>query len=321
MSTEFIPTFDIYNSLSLFKIMKPQFADIKTFIFFPIAFAFLFIYSCNSELQKAPGAVEETITTEETETSDTENIFYSIPSPMELGQLLKRAGATYNNELLNPADRASLYIGTSSKALNMGVYIADLSYAAVSNQMQESMIYVNSSRILSEDLGLKSFSPEMMLEIEKNIDKKDELMKLVSEAYQSSNEKLSENDREMVSKLAISGAWIEGIYLGTQVAKTTTDNSGIVKMVAEQRTTLDNLISQMEIYKSNIVVKSLVNDLKEIKTIYDETPVEEATAEVKTENGSNIITIGGTSGFSLSEDQFLRITGKVEKIRISIVKI
>ncbi|MDQ3192782.1 MAG: hypothetical protein M3Q58_14400 [Bacteroidota bacterium] len=299
--------------------MKLKSSTIQALGIFSFAISCVIISSCNEESQQKPVELEEI--TQDIEVDDSKNLFYSIPSPMELGQLLKRAGATYNNQLLNPAERASQYVGTSNKALNMGVYVADLSYATVSNQMQESIIYLNSTKLLSEDLGLKSFSTEMILEIEKNMENKDELMKLVSEAYQSSNESLTENDREIVSLLSIAGGWIEGIYLGTQIAKTTKENSGIIKMVAEQRFTLDNLILQMDSYKSNSAVLTLANELKEVQLIYDEEPISEANTIVKSESGSNLITIGGTSGFSLSKDQFLRITEKIEKTRTSIVEI
>ncbi|HET6245637.1 MAG: hypothetical protein H0V01_00535 [Bacteroidetes bacterium] len=292
----------------------------RTILILHFSFLILLVNSCKTEVPDT-SADSESIVTEEVETDNTGSIFYSIPSPMELGALLHRAGVSYNSELLNPTDKASQYIGTSSKALNLGVYVADLSYTTASNKMQESMNYLNSARILSEELGLKSFSGEMMLEIEKNLDKKDELIKLVSEAYQSSNETLTENDRETISILAITGGWIEGIYIGTQIAKTNANNSGIIKMIAEQRTTLDNLISQMKPHKSNLAIGSLLNSLNDLKKIYDETPVGEASAEIDVREGSNQITIGGTSGFSLSDDQFSRITKTVDEIRTSIVKI
>ncbi len=66
-----------------------------------------FFYGCG-------GSNEGTAEKESTDTSKmesagmhkssnkTQNIFYSIPSPIELAQLIQKAGAAYNKDLLNP---------------------------------------------------------------------------------------------------------------------------------------------------------------------------------------------------------------------------
>jgi hypothetical protein len=42
-------------------------------------------------------------------------IFYSLPSPLETAMILKRSGAQYNPEILNPVENISRY--TTSKSM------------------------------------------------------------------------------------------------------------------------------------------------------------------------------------------------------------
>ena len=49
-------------------------------------------------------------------------IFYSLPSPLETAMLIKTAGATYNEKLLNPLSNQSGYTTNKSMALNLGIY-------------------------------------------------------------------------------------------------------------------------------------------------------------------------------------------------------
>ena len=71
----------------------------------------------------------------------TRNIFYNIPSPMETAALLRKAGAEYDKDILNDVKNVDRYTAASKQALNLGIYGADLSYASVNNQTQESMFY------------------------------------------------------------------------------------------------------------------------------------------------------------------------------------
>jgi len=47
-----------------------------------------------------------------------QKVFYSLPSPIETALLLKRAGAKFNDEYLNPIDNSTKYTSTKKMALN-----------------------------------------------------------------------------------------------------------------------------------------------------------------------------------------------------------
>jgi hypothetical protein len=279
------------------------------------------LYSCGSESSDKSTNVTDSVPAVETKTeAKSQNVFYSIPSPIQLGQMLQRAGATYNKKVLNSLENATKYSTTNSKALNLGVYGADLSYSAIFNQTQETMSYLTSSKKLAEDLGITgSFTTEVMKRMEKNGGNKDSLLQIISELFLNSNEALKENEQSNVSVLVLTGGFIEGLYVGTQVAKTVKDNVAINTRIAELKGSLNNLIALMSTETADKNIADLVTDLKGIKEIYDEMPASESKATVKADTTKKTMTIGGSSHYSLTKEQLEKITLKAESIRSKII--
>lgn len=279
------------------------------------------LYSCGSGNSDKSTDVTDSVPAVETKTeTKSQNVFYSIPSPIQLGQMLQRAGATYNKKVLNSLENATKYSTTNSKALNLGVYGADLSYSAIFNQTQETMSYLTSSKKLAEDLGITgSFTTEVMKRMEKNGGNKDSLLQIISELFLNSNEALKENEQSNVSVLVLTGGFIEGLYVGTQVAKTVKDNAAINTRIAELKGSLNNLIALMSTETSDKNIADLVTDLKGIKEIYDEMPASESKATVKADTTKKTMTIGGSSHYNLTKEQLEKITLKAESIRSKII--
>ena len=249
-----------------------------------------------------------------------ENAFYSIPSPIQIGQMLKRAGAGYDKKVLNPTENSSKYSSVNSKALNLGVYGADLSYSAIFNQPQEVMSYLTSSKKLAEELGITtSFSAYVMEQMEKNIGNRDSLLFIISELFLSSNEALKENDQSHISVLVLAGGFIEGLYVGTRVAKTVKDNKGIYARIGELRGSLNYLIMLVSTVNESDI-SGVLTDLRSIKAVYDESAVVEEKATTKVDTTKKVMTIGGKSNYNLSNEQIEKITSIVADIRAKIIK-
>jgi hypothetical protein len=280
----------------------------------------LSIYSCGSDTAEKNGT--DTIPTiDSIPGHNSDNAFYSIPSPIQLGQMLQRAGATYDKKLLNATDNSAKYSSTDAKALNLGVYGADLSYSAVYGQTQEVMNYLTSAKKLAEELGITTtFSADLMKRMESNAGNKDSILFIISELFLSSNEALKENDQSDISVLVLAGGFIEGMYVGTQSAKTVKDNKAIYARIAEFRGTISNLIMLVSTVNDD-TAPGILADLKSIKAVYDEVPMEQAApATASVDTTKKTMTIGGKSHYSLSKEQIEKITTLTEQIRAKIIK-
>ena len=171
---------------------------------------------------------------------------YPLPSSFEVTKLLVEAGASYILNLCNPVDNVNRYISLKSKALNLGVYGADLSYAATYNQTQETMQYLDVSRELLTDLEIEAgFNEDMVSSIERNLDNVDSLIIIISDSFVRTYNYLASNEQDDMSILVMAGSWIEALYITTQISLISKDNSEIIDIIADQNSSLEKLLEVM----------------------------------------------------------------------------
>lgn len=248
-----------------------------------------------------------------------QNVFYSIPSPIETSSLLQKAGASYDKDFLNPIENVSKYSSTASKALNLGVYGSDLSFTSIFDQTQESMLYLKCANNLAGGLGISgAFGESTISRIETNQDNRDSLLQIISDAFWASDSYLKDNDRPNTSALIVAGGWIEGLYIATRVAAKT-KNQDVVTRIGEQKLSLENLIGLLESCGKDENIEPVLSDLKGLKASYDKITMTSTQAEVSTDPNTKVTTIGGSSSVSVSKEQLAEITKKVEGIRNTII--
>ena len=251
----------------------------------------------------------------------TQKIFYSVPSPAETADMFKKAGLEYNKDILNPFNNVSKYATQFAKAVNLGVYGADLSYANIFEQTQESMLYMNCAKKLADELGVSgAFDAATMERFEENINNKDSLLSLISDTYWIINDYLKENNQEETAALIIVGGWIEGLYLGTAMLDENMDKPELMQRIAEQKYSFENLLGLLNSFENNPNIDRIKNMMQ---------PLEEAFAKINLDNGETttstneegITTIGGTNETApVTAEQILGIKNAVTEIRNQFIQ-
>lgn len=244
----------------------------------------------------------------------TRNIFYSIPSPMETAALLKKAGASYDKSILNDVTHVDRYTSASKQALNLGIYGADLSYASVNNHTQESMFYTSCAKKLADRLGVSGAFDDATLErMEKNMQDRDSLLNIISETYWSVDAYLKENDRDHISALMIAGGWVEGLYIATQVARTSATPE-LRQRIAEQKLSLNDLLGLIDTYDdSDPALNATKQDLRTLAEAFATVEVGAGGGDVSQQDGVTVI--GGGSAATISDEQLAAIRDQVTAIR------
>ncbi|MFT6678846.1 MAG: hypothetical protein ACJAZG_001519, partial [Granulosicoccus sp.] len=186
------------------------------------------------------------------QTEKVNDIFFSIPSPIEMAGLIKGSGSKYNADLLNDIRNRDKYTSSYSKAINLGIYGADLSYTSVFNRNQESILYMSSAKQLADELGVSAaFNSDVMNRIEENVDNRDSLLGIISETFYILDAYLKENNRSSVSAQVISGGWIEGLYIAACVYEDDEAKSPeLITRIVDQKYALDDLIALVESYNA-----------------------------------------------------------------------
>ena len=278
--------------------------------------------SCGSGTDDANGNGDDTSSVDNTNGKNKASlVFKSIPSPAELASLIKGAGVIYDYKLLNDVKNKDKYTTTTAKALNMGVYGADCSYASMFDQTNETMFYIQCAQSLAGAIGASSaFDDATVNRMNDNKGNSDSVLSIMTDTYGNTDEVLHDGGRGGVSALVVSGGWIEALYIATNLANTAKDNAKIVKRIAELKGSLNNLISLLQENEETEGVKAIIDKLKDIQAVYANVQGN-SSAEVKgTDEKSKTTTLGGGSQMTLTKEQLAQISKLAYDLRSSIVK-
>lgn len=203
-----------------------------------------------------------------------QNVFNTLPDRKLVMKLIEENRIEYNPDLLNDPTKVNKYALELAKAVNLGIYGADLSIASSFDQTQESMVFLKCVNVLAGYLGVNSaFDQRMFERIDANENNKDSILEIVTGAFKKVDEILKYNNRPATSAVILSGCWIEGLYVSCQMAEELGTES-IIKAIVEQKESLRNLIVMLEAVTLEENAKFILTDLKELYDVYN---VAEAT--------------------------------------------
>lgn len=242
----------------------------------------------------------------------------SIPSPIQTAFLINKVGLPFNKEMLNPTSKLTGYSTKFLKALNLGVYGADLGYVTMYDQTQDALAYMNTVRKLGDDLGVSSaFNPALMTRFQANFGKKDSLLSLVSVAYRQSDSYLKNNKQNDISGLILTGGWIETMHFVTNVLKAK-DNEEIKRRIGEQKTTIQSIIKLLTPYSADKDYSDLIVKIKELSTAFDSIEFKYTYQKPTVDVEKKITTITSASEVKISAEHIKTISEKILAIRTMI---
>lgn len=240
---------------------------------------------------------------------------FSIPSPIQTAFLIKNSGASYSKDILNAANKSAQYSTNFSKALNLGIYGADLGYVTIYDQTQDAIGYLNAAKKLADELGVSgAFDTQTLERFQKNLGNKDSMLVLVGVAYRSSDAYLKNNDRSDVSGLVLAGGWIESLYFATNVYKTK-PNEDVKHRIAEQKSSLQSLIKLLTQYYSQPEYTEFIDNLNDLSTVFDGVEFKYSYEKPTTDAEKKITTINSKTDVKITPEQIESITQKVKSIR------
>ncbi len=242
-----------------------------------------------------------------------EKIFFSIPSPVEMSALIKEKGYTFDVAKLNAASNVDKYTGEAKQAVNLGIYGADLSYAAMFDQKQVTMEYFASAQKLAKQMGVDgALTSELIERLDGNQENRDSLLAIVSEAYADLNGYLKENQRVEVSALVVAGGWLEALYLSTIYSED--GNADMRQRIAEQKYALNNLVDYFEKFGDKETLKEMKADLLSLKDLYN-SAAENKGKTTTSKDATGKVTIGSTTTLTIEDATLKAIATKAKELR------
>lgn len=286
-------------------------------LFIAVAVAGIGLASCENPSGSTgttqPPVKEQLDSAEKARRQELQKIFFSIPSPVEMASLIKDKGYSFDANMLNKTDNVSKYTGEVKQAVNLGIYGADLSYAAIFDEKQVTMNYFAGAQKLASQLGIENvLTGELIERLEKNQESRDSLLNIVSDAYADLNGYLKENDRSEVAALVVAGGWIEALYLSIGYAKD--NNPDIRKRIAEQKYALTNLTDYFAKFGNKESLKEMKADLEAMKAIYNNSQESKGKTS-QSKDASGTVVLGSTTNITISDETLKAIETKVTELR------
>lgn len=246
---------------------------------------------------------------------------FSIPSPIQTAMLLKQVGAPYNKAMMNGPGKISGYSTEAKRALNLGVYGADLGYIILYQQTQEAIGYLSAVKKLSEDVGISgAFDAKLIERFKLNMANKDSLLVFTSEAFRSSDAYLKNNDRAKVSSLIIAGGWVESLFFTSEMfSGKVADKTKLLERIGEQKTTLDNLIKLLAPYYQEEGLTEFIDSLLDLASEFDKIEVNYVFVKPTTDEANKITTINSSTEVKIAPELMSIIQEKVKNIRGLII--
>ena len=248
-------------------------------------------------------------------------IFYSLPSPLETAMLIKNAGARYNEELMNPVSNTSRYITSKSKALNLGIYSTDLSYASLFDQSQATLDYIVAAKEMADGLNiLDAIDEETVNQLEEQINNRDAIIDIISETLMNSSSFLKENDLEGTASVVLVGGWIEGLYIATSlVNENELEDNKLVERIVDQKLSLDIMVNLLESSPEDQDAQAVLEDVKALKTIFDKITINQGEVTAVEDPETNVTTLKSESSIKITNRVFTELKTKVIEIRSSYI--
>ncbi len=253
--------------------------------------------------------------------NNAKQIFYSLPSPLETAMLIKTAGAAYNEDLLNPVSNAENYTTNRSKALNLGIYTTDLSFASLFDQTQTSIKYMNAAKIMADGLGILDAIDNTTIEqLEENINNRDRIMDIISDTFMNSSSFLTENDRPALASIVLVGGWVEGLYIATNlVGDEPIKDNKLVERIVDQKLSFNIVISLLDENKDNEDVAELLAEINDLKLTFDKITIRTSEIKAVPDEESNVTVLKSESRIRITDEIFQELMEKVKVLRTNFI--
>lgn len=277
---------------------------VKTKWFLGIVFISIIIQSCKFDKTNNSNKTDKNdILFENFVDVENTGVNYRIPSPIELFVLLGKTNTKYLPQVLNKPNNLSIYQTKKAKALNFGIYAADLAYCSVFADNQASIQYFSCTKKLATDLGLyEGFGQTIANRVNQNLNNIDSLIDITSESYNGALQFIEDQGLTDLQGMILAGGWIEGVYITIESVNDYRTDTMLVERVADQQLLLENLINFLSENNVSENIESVIINLKDIQEAFD---------ELYFNNENTIIT----------KQQFVNIANKVKTLRNNIVNL
>ncbi|MBN1131767.1 MAG: hypothetical protein JXR52_07710 [Bacteroidales bacterium] len=246
-----------------------------------------------------------------------DEIIQNIASPIEVAALINALNIPFSKSYLAVPENLSSSTTSYEMAYSLGALSADLGYLNMYEKTGSAVNYLSAINRLAEALQVGQFFDFPTLKrLATSSGNLDSLVFLSMNSFNRMDDYLRETDRSNLSALMVSGVWIEGLYLSTQVARDNTSPE-LRNMIGEQKLILANLLLILQNYSNEQFFKNLLADYDALKSLYDRVKItyEAGDPQAIEKDGMLMVVQTETSHVSMSDKILNEIIETTKEIR------
>jgi hypothetical protein len=197
-------------------------------------------------------------------------VLYPLPTPFEMTKMLNDIGATYSTKNLNSTSSVEKYFKESQKAINLGIYGADLAYVSTYQQQQDIQVYLNAIKKLADQLGITyDYSKLLSDEYKEKFNNKDSLTNIVTNTIYDTYYYLDQKSNPDLAVTMVTGMWVELMYIGTNISQDSYNYTGLVNIISKQKASYGKVMELLSGRNANADIKILETKLQPLKPAFD----------------------------------------------------
>jgi hypothetical protein len=231
--------------------------------------------SCEPEKSETKNDVQDDSSNDlnhsiEIDTTDDDYVFMP-PSPIQIASILNKANMKYEEGLANNISNAKLYSTKFKQSINFGVYACDLAYCVTNDKYEEASKYLKVSKDLAAKIGMESIflSDNLVDRFEANVGNQDSIMSILFHVQMLTDDYIYDNDLTDLSVIYFTGAWVEGMNIGTHTMLGNDDHK-ISILLSEQMTIARSIIRGLRAVKSQTEdLVDLTDHIEEVVNAYN----------------------------------------------------
>ncbi len=255
----------------------------------------------------------------QSDTLMSQEILYTYPTPDELIDVIEKEHLNFNNNYLNSVSNVNQYINTKTKNLNLGIYLADLAYAAFFLRRNQISRYVDVINQTSDDLLISSETrTKMKNDLINNMENLDSIYHLTNVYYYEIMQELEKNNNNGLMVIISAGTYIESIYLSLSLVDDFSNENELIKKIAEQKNAFVSLLNTSKLYEDHYYVKDIIPYLERIIGIYNQFKVEDAGKLVFIKRPDGTVKFKSAEKVVMNEQQFNTFRKTITDIRNEI---
>jgi len=249
------------------------------------------------------------------------DMIQNVTSPIEMASLIKALNMPFSKNYLAPTDNLEKYVTNFEQALALGIYGADLGYINMYEKTSSVLAYISAMKDLANELKIGQFFDfNTLKDLATNSENIDSLVYISQRSFTKMDNYLRESQRSKLSSLMVTGVWIEGVCIASNVALKS-NNEEVAEKIGDQKVILKTLLIILENYKKDTKVIDLVNKLKELEVFFDQVKISTIPGEpeMKEVNGSLCVIQNDITTIEISPETLSSIINKSIAIRNSII--